>query len=115
MKPKIIFLIRGNPVEDARVAEAVRMAAGLGTGQNSVKIILSGAALHLMSPNADDLADQDIIEKFLPVLGEWKIPFYAKRKELEGGISISPEYQVQAVDEDELAELMAGGHTFFVF
>ena len=78
MKPKIVFLIRSNPLEDARVAEAVRMAAGLGTGQNSVKIVLTGEALHLLDPNAEDLADMDIIEKFLPILGEWKIPFYAK-------------------------------------
>jgi hypothetical protein len=115
MKPKIVFLIRGNPVRDPRVAEAVRMAAGLGTGVNSVKIILTGPALALLDPAAEELADMEVIERFLPILREWDIPFYAKRSELGKDVSIDPDYQVQPLDEDELAEVMAGGHSFFVF
>jgi hypothetical protein len=115
MKSRIIFLIRGNPAEDPRVAEAVRMAAGLGTGTNSVKVILTGQALALLDPDADDLADMEVIERFMPFLQEWDIPFYAKRSELGKGVPLRPGFQVQPLDEDELAEVMASGHSFFVF
>ena len=115
MKPKIIFLIRSNPMEDRRVAEGLRMAAGLGTGENSVKIILSGEALQLLDPDAEDLADMETLERYLPILGEWEIPFYAPKKELDRGIPIRSDVQVQAVDDETLAEVMAGGHCYFVF
>ena len=76
---KIIFLIRSNPCESHRVAEAIRIAAGLGTGNNSIKVILSGEAIRILSPDEDDLEDIDIIEKFLPIIKDWEIPLYVDR------------------------------------
>ena len=111
---KIIFLIRSNPKEDPRVAEAVRMAAGLGTGQNPVRIILSGEGLHLITDDPEEMADGEILEKFLPVFQEWNIPVYLDREGAEENLP-ARNLSARPVDSGTLAEMMAGGHCFFVF
>jgi sulfur relay (sulfurtransferase) DsrF/TusC family protein len=116
-RPKILFLIRSNPEQDTRVAEAVRMAAGLGTGQNSVKILLDGDGIRLLDPDLEDMADEDVIERFLPVLGDWEIPFYLRKGSGSGAGNpkVRSGIHVEEVDDEAFSELMAGAHCFFVF
>ncbi|MCC7202243.1 MAG: DsrE family protein [Nitrospirae bacterium] len=112
---KIVFLIRSNPCESARPAEAIRIAAGLGTGNNSIKVILSGNAVRALSPDEDDLEDIDIIEKFLPIIKDWEIPLYVdKGSAADVDLKGSP-YSYTTVNNEELSELIAGGHSTFVF
>jgi len=112
---KIIFLIRSSPYESHKPAEAIRIAAGLGTGNNSIKVILSGESVRILSQDEDDLEDIDIIEKFLPIIKDWEIPLYVDRDSM-GGIDLkkSP-YSFRTVDNEEVAEILAGGHSIFVF
>src|SRR4030065_2123066 len=111
---KIIFLIRSNPCENHRPAEAIRIAAGLGTGNNSIKIILSGESVRVLSPDEEDLEDMDIIEKFLPIIKDWEIPLYVERGALAGiDLKKSP-YAFRTFDNEEVAEILAGGHSVFV-
>ena len=112
---KIIFLIRSNPCESHRAAEAIRIAAGLGTGNNSIKVILSGESVRILSPDEDDLEDIDIIEKFLPIIKDWEIPLYVDKRSLAGiDLKRSP-YAYRTVDNEEVSEILAGGHSIFVF
>ncbi len=112
---KIIFLIRSNPCENHRPAEAIRIAAGLGTGNNSIKVILSGESVRVLSPDEEDLEDMDIIEKFLPIIKDWEIPLYVDRDSSAGiDLKKSP-YAFRTVDNEEVAEILAGGHSVFVF
>ena len=112
---KIIFLIRSDPSESHRPAEAIRIAAGLGTGNNSIKIILSGEAVRVLSPDEEDLEDMDIIEKFLPIIKDWEIPLYVDRDSSAGiDLKKSP-YAFRTVDNEAVAEILAGGHSVFVF
>ncbi|MBI4714502.1 MAG: hypothetical protein HY760_00895, partial [Nitrospirae bacterium] len=96
-----------------RAAEAVRMAAGLGTGQNTVRIILAGEGVHLLTDDPAEMADGEILEKFLPVIDEWKIPVYVDQN--GGGSLPKGNLSARPVDSEGLAEMMAGGHCFFVF
>ena len=112
---KIIFLIRSNPCESHKPAEAIRVAAGLGTGNNSIKIILSGESVRVLSPDEEDLEDMDIIEKFLPIIKDWGIPLYVDRGSLAAiDLKRSP-YEFRTVDNAEVSEIVAGGHGVFVF
>jgi len=112
---KIIFLIRSNPSESHRPAEAIRIAAGLGTGNNSIKVILSGESVRILSPDEDDLEDIDIIEKFLPIIKDWEIPLYVEKGSLTGIDLKGSPYAFRIVDNDEMSEVLAGGHSIFVF
>jgi len=107
-------LIRSNPSGSHRPAEAIRIAAGLGTGKNPVKVILTGEAPRILSPE-EDVVDLDIIEKFLPVMMEWNIPLYVdKRSLIHIDLKGSP-YKFTTIGSEEISELLAGGNCVFTF
>lgn len=112
---KILFLIRSNPRHSHRPAEAIRIAAGLGIGKNPVKVILAGEAPRLLSPEEEDLVDLDIIEKFLPIMMEWKIPLYVDKRSLTHIDLKGSPYRFRAIGPEETSELLAGGHSVFAF
>jgi len=115
MSPKIIFLIRSNPCESPRPAEAIRIAAGLGVNNNTIKIILSGDAPRLLSADEEEIIDLDIIEKFLPIIEEWNIPVYVDKMS-SGHVHLKDSnYKFRELDTDEISETIAGGQYTFVF
>src|SRR3989304_597019 len=68
-----------------------------------------------LSPDEEDLEDMDIIEKFLPIIKDWEIPLYVERDSSAGiDLKKSP-YDFRTVDNEEVAEILAGGHSVFVF
>ena len=113
--PKIVFLIRSNPCESHRPAEAIRIAAGLGVGKNPIKILLSSEAPRVLSSEEEDLIDIEIIEKFLPFIEEMGIPFYVEKDSPgEAALKSSP-YGFRTIGPEESSELLAGGHYVLVF
>lgn len=115
MAVKLVMLIRSNPEISARPAEAIRIAAGLGIGKNPLKIILCGESIRILSPVEDDLKDIDIIEKFLPMIEEWKIPVYVDKMSLNNINLNKCPYKYHRVDNEEISEIIAGGHYIMVF
>lgn len=115
MTAKLILLIRSNPDNSHRPAEAIRIAAGLGIGENPLKIILTGESPRILSPDEEDLVDLEILEKFLPMINEWNIPIYVDKMSLNNiNLNNSP-YKYRVADNNETSELIAGGHYVFVF
>ena len=115
MGPKIVFLIRSNPCNSHRPAEAIRIAAGLGIGKNPIKIVFSGESPRILSFDEEDLIDIDIIEKFLPILQEWGIPLYVDKSSLALIDLKSSTYDFSIIEPEDTSELLAGGHYVFVF
>lgn len=113
MGARIIFLIKSDPCESHRPAEAIRIAAGLAVSKIPVKIILSGRASLILSPEEEDIVDNDILEKFLPMIIEWKIPLYVGTESFEIVKSVIPESDegnLKIIDNAELSELITGGN-----
>ena len=72
MKRQALFIIGGDPRISARPAEAIRIAAGIGTWKKiSVRIYLEGAAVLALSEFPDDLVDDDNYTRYFPIVGEW--------------------------------------------
>lgn len=115
MGSKIVFLIRSNPCESHRPAEAIRIAAGLGVGKNPIKILLSGEAPRVLSSEEEDLIDIEIIEKFLPFVEEMGIPFYVERDSPGQTALKKSSYHFRMISTEELSELLAGGHCVVIF
>lgn len=93
MPPSIVVLIREDPEKTHRAAEALRIALGLGTGENPLTVVLLGRAALLLSEDPSGLVDAEILEKHLPVFKEWKTPFVLqsgsrRRFPLDNGFSI---------------------------
>ena len=72
MKRQALFIIGSDPRLSARPAEAIRIAAGIGTWKKvAVRIYLEGAAVLALSEFPDDLVDDDNYTRYFPIVGEW--------------------------------------------
>jgi hypothetical protein len=79
MKPALLFVITGDPRISARPAEAVRIAAGVGTWKKAeITIYLRAAAVLALSEFPDELIDEDNFTRYLPIVAEWGRPVYVQ-------------------------------------
>jgi len=74
MPPSIIVVIHEDPRKTHRAVEALRIALGLGTGDNPLTVVLLDQAPLLLVEDQDDLVDGEILEKYLPSLKQLQIP-----------------------------------------
>ncbi len=116
MTPRILFIIESDPRVSARPAEAIRIAAGVGTWKKAhVEVCLWGPAVLCLSEYPDDLVDAENFEHYLPILGEWGWPVYASKGEpLLKEIGQSP-VPMEEMDANSLAALCAQCHSVMRF
>jgi hypothetical protein len=112
----ILVLVTGDPMKSARPGEAIRMALGLGSGAHTVSVVLRGAAVTLLFPEADESACADEVEQYLPSLAEALDPgFYVERSALAGRDPAASDYRLIPVDPPDIAALVARADRFVIF
>ncbi len=76
--PKTLVLIQTDPMKSHRAVEALRIALGLGSHNEGrdISVVLCGRAPYLLSEDAGDIVDGEILEKHIPVFIEWGTPFF---------------------------------------
>ena len=76
--PKTLVVIQTDPMKSHRAVEALRIALGLGSHNEGrdVSVVLCGRAPYLLSEDAGDIVDGEILEKHIPVFIEWGTPFF---------------------------------------
>src|SRR5687768_12003322 len=80
MKRRILFVITNDPRKSALPAEAIRIAAGVGTWKKvEVLVYLHGPAVLALSEYADEFIDEDNYVRYFPILGEWDHPVYVQK------------------------------------
>ena len=80
MKPKILFIMTSNPRSSPRPAEAIRIAAGVGTWQKTeVSVYLRDAAVLALSERFDELVDEESFTRYFPMLAEFGRPVYVQQ------------------------------------
>ena len=108
MKPKILFIITGDPRSSPRPAEAIRIAAGVGIWQKTeVSVYLRDAAVIALSEEVDELIDEESFTRYLPMMSELGRPIYVQqgaplRQEI--GRAALP---CEEIDDQKLAALTA--------
>lgn len=106
MRPSILFIVTGDPRTSARPAEAIRIAAGIGSWQRTdVHLYLHGLAVQALSPFADELPDGDHYVRYLPLIAGLGRPIY-----VDAGASMPVALEeiavpIQKIDNPELAAL----------
>lgn len=105
MPKQLVVLIREDPLKTHRASEAIRIALGLSTGPNPVSIILLDTARQLVSDNAYDLPDGEILEKHLPVIKSLEIPIIIPIGSRET-IPIDEEFTIQESSPSQIASLL---------
>ncbi len=68
MKPKALIIVDSDPRTSGRPAEAIRMAAGIGTWKKvEVLLYLRGPAILSLSEYSDEWIDEDNFSRYLPI------------------------------------------------
>ncbi len=114
MSKKIVVLIREDPSKTHRASEALRIALGLSTGPNPISIILLDNARQLVSEDAYDLPDGEILEKHLPVIKNLEIPIIIPLGSREI-FSIDEEFTIQESSPSQMASLLGQAASVLVF
>lgn len=114
MPKNIVVLIREDPQKSHRAAEAVRIALGLSTGPNPLTIILLDKAKVLVSEEAYDLPDGEMLEKYLPVIQNLQIPILLNR-DPHTPLTLDPEFSVKTVSDAEITNILGEADRVLAF
>lgn len=108
MKPSALFIVTGDPRTSAKPAEAVRIAAGVGTWKKTdIYLYLRGPAVLALSEFVDEFIDEDNFSRYLPIVGEFGRPVYVQRDaDLLGELGDAP-LNFEEIDDAQLAVLAA--------
>ncbi|HEY7206493.1 MAG TPA: DsrE family protein [Methylomirabilota bacterium] len=110
-----LVVISEDPRVSHRANEAMRIALGIVAGDNEVRVVLTGPAVHLLDEDTDDLIDGDDIAKFRASLKKLGVPFH-----VEGALPTHPDWNadghpVVSVSREEIAGLVPRATRFLVF
>jgi hypothetical protein len=108
MNPKVLIIVTGDPRKDPKPAEAVRIAAGVGTWKKAdITLYLRDAAVLALSEYCDEFIDEDNYTRYLPIVGEFGRPIYVQKgAALLNEIGDSP-LKFEEINDDRLAALAA--------
>lgn len=112
--PGIVILVQENPYQTHRAAEGVRIALGLSTGPNPLTLILTNQARLILTEEAPETIDGEILEKHLPVIKDLEIPIVVP-VDTRSHFSIDPDFSIQEASTSEIAALLSNADRVLVF
>jgi sulfur relay (sulfurtransferase) DsrF/TusC family protein len=116
MNRAVLFIVNSDPRTSARPAEAIRIAAGVGTWKKAdVSLYLRGDAVLALSEFADEFIDEDNYTRYLPIVGEFGRPVYVEKAATLLGELGEPRLRFEEITDDELAKLAARSHYVLKF
>ena len=109
MNPIALFIITDDPRVSPRPAEAIRIAAGVGTWKKTdVSVYLRDTAVLALGKGTDELVDGENFSRYLPILGEWGRPIYVQQGAPMLAQMGQPSLPCEEIDDARLALLAAG-------
>jgi hypothetical protein len=114
MPKNLVILIREDPIKTHRASEAIRIALGLSTGPNPVTIVLLENARQLISEDAYDLPDGEILEKYLPVIKNLELPIVVPIGSVKD-FSLDQEFNIQEYSSSQIALLVSHADRVLTF
>jgi len=114
--PPVIVLISIDPRASHRANEAMRIGLGIVAGENEVTFVLTGAGVHLLDEDTDELVDGDDIAKFRANLKSLGVPFHVEKDAVPTDPTWNADgHTVIPVTREEIAALVQRGRRFLVF
>jgi hypothetical protein len=113
----ITIIIRSNPLESHRPAEALRVAIGLSGGESErIHIILMDSAPALLYHDPWDLEDGEALEQHLDAMLEYGMTFFVEEDyvEKESGTG-ETDFEVKKVTGEDISKLISGSSKVLVF
>ena len=108
MKPTALLIVTGDPRSSAKPAEAIRIAAGVGTWKKAdITVYLRGAAVLALSEYADEFIDEDNYSRYFPIVAEFGRPIYVEKGAPLLGEIGEAALKFEEIDDAQLARLAA--------
>lgn len=106
--PKLLFIVTGDPRKSPKPAEAIRIAAGVGTWRRTeITMYFRDDAVLALSEYADEFVDEDNYTRYLPIVRDFGRPIYVQKgAPLLGELGESA-FSFEELDEDQLSRLAA--------
>lgn len=114
MPPSIVVVIREDPEQSHRAVEALRIALGLSTGSNPLTVVLLDRSPMLLTEEAEDVVDADLLEKHLPVLRELEIPIWVPEG-THAKFALDAGFSVKEASQYEIGRLINQADRVLVF
>ena len=111
MPRTVTVVIREDPRQSHRAVEALRIALGLGAGEDRLAVLLLDYAPLLLAEDRDEIVDEHVLEKYLPSFQHLETEFLVPpgttaRLQLEQGLTIHelplPDLQRRVVESDRV-------------
>jgi hypothetical protein len=116
MKPKVLIVVESDPRTSGRPAEAIRVAAGIGTWKKAeVLLYLRGPAILSLAEYSDEWIDEDNFSRYLPILKEWGRPVYVQQGADELAELGDPLMPFEEITDSQWATLAARATYVFQF
>lgn len=113
----ITMIIRSDPMESHRPAEALRVAIGLSGGEpEKINLVLMDYASILIFADPYDFEDAEAIEQHLEAMNEYGMMFYVEgtyfqnRDETE-----ETDFETQEVTHKDIADLITKSRNVLIF
>ncbi len=112
----VVVLISADPRVSHRAFEALRIGTGVLAGENEVTFVLTGAGVHLLNEDTDELVDGDEVARFRATLRSLGAVFHVE----EAAVPADPgwntdKHPVVAVSRDAIATLVRGAGRALIF
>lgn len=112
----MVVLISADPRVSHRAFEAMRIATGVVAGENEVRLVLLGPAVHLLDEDTEALVDGDEVGRFRTTLRELELPFHVEAAARPGDPDWNAEgHPVIPVGREAIADLLARARRILVF
>ena len=113
----ITIIIRSNPAESHRPAEALRVAIGLSGGEpEKIRIILMDSAPALLYHDPWDLENGEVLEQHLEALLEYGMSFNVEESYVQKeGSPEETNFKVKTVSTTDISKLLSGSSNVLVF
>ena len=113
MSENLVVLLQEDPMTTGRPVEGLRIALGLSTGSYPLTVVLLGKARALLTEDALDVVDADILENYLPAIQDLKIPLLVPVGSSEEYL-INPEFSVEEVSFSKIQSRLFSAHRVLV-
>ena len=108
MNPKLLVIVCCDPRTSGRAAEAIRIAAGVGTWKKAeVTLYLRGPAVLSLTEYPDELVDEDNFTRYLPIVGDLGRPAYVQAGEPLLADLGEPRVPFEEISDETLARIAA--------
>jgi len=112
----VVVVISADPRVSHRAFEAMRIGTGVVAGENEVTFVLTGAGVHLLDEDTEELVDGDEIARFRATLRDLGVAFHVEETAVPSDPGWNADkHPVVPISRDRIGALVRGAGRTLIF